>query len=211
MRLLYKLVEAAAAVTALIILLASEPVTHWAEENADLLLAAVVLLFATNVALAAEWWVARRRIPIAPAPREPTVRDRLLFERFEKEFPRDQGAIAYLRDSFHGKKWHWPQMQTVLSFADGWGRTEFFDDIEMEEARKAFWAAAHEFYSDAATESHCPDDSNPRDRWAVLSDSLVRPQYSPEWTIVRERLMDEAGAVVNAWEQLYRLGRQRGL
>jgi hypothetical protein len=175
------------------------------------LLVAVVLLVATSVAFAAEWRAARKRIPREPAQTEPSVRDRALFGRFEKEFPRDQGAIAYLRDSFHGKKWHWPEMQSVLNFADGWGHTEFFDDPEMEEARKAFWGAAHEFYGDAATESHCPDDSDPRDRWAVLSDSEVRLQYSPEWTSVRHRLMDEAGSVVESWEQMYRLGRQRGL
>lgn len=139
-----------------------------------------------------------------------TRRDQDLFDRIDQEMGRDTNATAYLRSAFNGKSWQWAPIQPYLSFADDWGYDALFDDPVMEESLRTFHDTARDFYGDAATESGSPYDANPRDRFAVLNEGPHRPQYSDEWTAVRNRLIEKARATAAARDGLYILGRQRG-
>lgn len=182
----------------------AEPVRIWADDNGRLLYIASVVLVLAIVLLVDLWWSARSKVP------KVTERDRTLFARFEKTFPRHTGEIALLRHGFDGKRWNWSRLRMVAEFGDVWGHTEYFDDPKVEAARKAFHEAALDFHSDAAGESHVPDDSEDYEEARVHQPHDNGATYA-EYEAVQRRLRTKARLVVDRFEDLYRIGRQRGL
>lgn len=218
MRRLLWIADSALIVVGVALLLASDGARGFARDN-GLFMYVLGLILLVLLAVAVDRYLSVRAkhdvavsLRLQSEARFPTIRkrDQELFNRIEGEMGRDTPATAYLRSIFNGKSWDWLQMEPYLSFADGWGHNAMFDDPVMEESLRHLHKIASDFYSDGATESSPPDDSDPHLRIAELHSGPHRPQYGTEWNEVRDRLTSKARATAKACDALYVSGRQRG-
>lgn len=138
----------------------------------------------------------------------PSSRDVALFKQFEEEFPAVGRDLWYLRESFTGKQWHLNALATLDAFEETWHYGRFFDDPEVEEVRQTLWAEVNGFTSLLSNEGDLVNDDPPIAR---LIEARYRPGRQQEWEDVRRRLLDSAKSVVQAHEELVRVGRKQRL
>ena len=189
----------------------SRSVRGWVDDHPRWLYVGLLAVTSACIVLAEMWWTEKTRVRpqvgIAPS-RQPTQRDKELFARFLNDFPPDRGAIIYLQEGFFGKQWYWSRLQEVDRFAFGWDAGVFFDDPEVEAARQDLLSACRRFISDASGESDPPGDN---DDVARLKEARLRHGGQAEWQTTRDRLNEEADAVVKAHDTLHRVGRANHL
>ncbi|MFF0706437.1 hypothetical protein ACFYVC_39730 [Streptomyces tendae] len=125
--------------------------------------------------------------------------------QFEQEFPPVGGPLQYLRETFSGKQWRLKALEELDALQVAWRYRNTFDNPEGEAAREALWIEVDGFTTLLANEGDLVNDEPPVVR---LIEGRHRPGGQQEWEDVRRRLLDSAKTVIEAHEELVRVGRK---
>lgn len=137
----------------------------------------------------------------------PTGRDKELFARLINEWPWEEGTLSWLRDYFNSKTWSSDTTRQIIYFVDFQGDLHF-DDMFVNNALDDFRAACGELVGWLVSESSPGDHDS---RIQVVHDGTYRPGGWEEYMEVRDRGIELAQRVVDAWRTFDRVGRSRSL